>query len=147
MGCVGTVEKEKRMNMDNTNARETSQIIMSMQKATMFMDPFFKLTMAGTAFLITYLARMVKEGKVNKKEFGSVMEFVKATDGRYAIVNIPFDKNYDPWKVESHLQNGKEEFLVKNEVSGEVLCDTNGKAMVFKTQKQAEKAQNKAKKK
>ena len=32
------------------NDRETTQVIMSIQKAAMFMDPFFKLTMMGTAF-------------------------------------------------------------------------------------------------
>lgn len=65
------------------NDRETTQVIMSIQKAAMFMDPFFKLTMMGTAFLITYLARMAKEGKISRGEFNSVQDFIKATEGKY----------------------------------------------------------------
>ena len=69
--------------------RDTQQIIMAVQKATVLMDPVFKLTAAGAALLITYLARMVKEHKIKKGEFKNVQEFMKATDGQYNIVNVP----------------------------------------------------------
>ena len=53
--------------------RETSNIIMAVRGATMMMDPVFKLFMAGTASLITYLARMRKERLISKTEFTDTM--------------------------------------------------------------------------
>lgn len=82
----------ERIYMDNnTNNRETSQIVLAVQKATFLMDPFFKLTMTGAALLITYLARMQKEKKLSRGECESVKEFIKATDGKYFIANIPVE--------------------------------------------------------
>lgn len=69
--------------------RDTEHVIMSVQKATLLMDPFFKLTCVGTALLITFLARMVKEHKIKKGEFKNIQEFMKAADGQYNIVNVP----------------------------------------------------------
>ena len=37
---------------------DAEKIILSVQRATMLMDPFFKLTAVGVIFLFTYLARM-----------------------------------------------------------------------------------------
>ena len=37
---------------------DAEKIILSVQRATMLMDPFFKLTSVGVIFLFTYLARM-----------------------------------------------------------------------------------------
>lgn len=76
---------------DKTNSREASEIVLAVRKATFLMDPFFKLTMTGAALLLTYLARMQKERKLNRGEFASIQEFIKATDGKYFIVNIPVE--------------------------------------------------------
>lgn len=124
------------------NDRETTQVIMSLQRATMFMDPFFKLTMMGTAFLITYLARMTKEKKISMGEFRDVQDFVKTTDGNYTIVNIPFDKNYSPWQVKEIVLEDKKGYIVQNIITGEKICDKKGKTAVWKGMKKAEQRMN-----
>lgn len=73
--------------MDNN--KETNEVILAVQKAALLMDPGFKIFAVGMALLITYLARMVKEGKLNKGEFRSVQEFIKVTNGKNFIENIP----------------------------------------------------------
>lgn len=77
------------MAMDNNNNRETSGTVLAVSKAAMWMDPFFKITATGTALLITCLARMVKERKIKKGDFKSVTEFLRASDGKYSITNVP----------------------------------------------------------
>ena len=109
-----------------SNERETSEVIMAVQKAAFLMDPFFKLTMVGTVFLITYFARLAKEGRLNKNEFYNIQEFFKATEGNYSIANIPYDKNYSPWKVVEHQADGKTDYTVENRVTGEVFLDNSG---------------------
>lgn len=121
------------------NDRETTQVIMSIQKAAMFMDPFFKLTMMGTAFLITYLARMAKEGKISRGEFNSVQDFIKATEGKYTITNVPFDKDYSPWEVKETIVEGKNRYIVRNSSTGEVLRGKNGEKLIWRNVKKAEK--------
>ena len=121
------------------NDRETTQVIMSIQKAAMFMDPFFKLTMMGTAFLITYLARMAKEGKISRGEFHSVQDFIKATEGKYTITNVPFDKDYSPWEVKETIVEGKNRYIVRNSSTGEVLRGKNGEKLIWRNVKKAEK--------
>ena len=79
---------------------DAEKIILSVQRATMLMDPFFKLTAVGVIFLFTYLARMEKEGMLEKGEFKNYQEFLKATEGKYQIINIPAEKNYAPWSVQ-----------------------------------------------
>ena len=119
--------------------KETQQVIMSIQKATLLMDPFFKLTMVGTAMLITYLARMAKEGKIAKGEFKSAQEFFKLTEGRYHVVNLPYDKQYSPWAVESRTVDGRDKFVVVHRDSGEVLEDKKGNILSWSTAGRAEK--------
>lgn len=81
--------------MDTNEYHDTQETILLIKKATMLMDPFFKLTMRGQIKLIQYLARMAKENIINKKEVTNFQEFVKKTDGDYKLVNIPVDLHGD----------------------------------------------------
>ncbi len=123
--------------MDNN--RETDQIVLAVQKAAFLMDPGFKLAMVGAALLVTYLARMVKEGKLNKGEFKNVQEFLKATDGKYTIFNVPFEKNYNPWKAEARTINGKDVYIVKNMTTGDILQGKDGKEQTWTRKNKAGK--------
>lgn len=124
--------------MDN-NRETVSEIIIAIQKASMFMDPFFKIGMMGTAFLITYLARMAKEGKIARGEFNSVMDFMKSCDGKYTIVNVPYDKKFSPWEVKEKVINDKREYIVRNSSTGEVVRNKDGEEMTWTSEKKAEK--------
>lgn len=121
------------------NEQETSQVIFSIQKAAFLMDPFFKVATVGTAFLITYLARMAKEGKISRGEFNSVQEFMKATEGKYTIVNVPYNKNYSPWVVQERKVNGKIKYFVQNQNTGEIVRDKKGSTKLWDKAKRAEK--------
>lgn len=122
-----------------SNERETSEVIMAVQKAAFLMDPFFKLTMVGTVFLITYFARLVKEGRLNKNEFQNIQEFFKATEGNYSIANIPYDKNYSPWEVVEHQADGKTDYTVENQVTGEVFQERAGEPKSWGSRTKAER--------
>ena len=121
------------------NEQETSQVIFSIQKAAFLMDHFFKVATVGTAFLITYLARMAKEGKISRGEFNSVQEFMKATEGKYTIVNVPYNKNYSPWVVQEREVNGKIKYFVQNQNTGEIVRDKKGSTKLWDKAKRAEK--------
>lgn len=71
---------------------EKNKILMSVKKSALLMDPFFKIGAASTVMLVVFLARMVKEHKLNKGAFKDFQEFLKATDGKYKLVNVPVDK-------------------------------------------------------
>ncbi len=71
---------------------EKSKILMSVRKSALLMDPFFKIGAASTMMLVVFLARMVKEHKLKKGEFQNFQEFLKATNGKYKLVNIPVEK-------------------------------------------------------
>lgn len=71
---------------------ERDKILMSVKRTSLLMDPFFKIGAAGTVMMVVFLARMVKEHKLNKGEFKDFQEFLKATGGKYKLVNIPVDK-------------------------------------------------------
>lgn len=75
-------------------SRETEKVILSVQKATLLMDPFFKLGVTGTILLLTYLARMRKEGILNKGEFKNFQQFVRATEGNFLIENLPAPEGF-----------------------------------------------------
>ena len=77
------------MAMDNNNNREMSGTVLAVSKAAMWMDPFFKITATGTALMVTCLARMAKERKIRKGDFKSVTEFLRVSDGKYSITNVP----------------------------------------------------------
>ena len=54
---------------------DAEKIILSVQRATMLMDPFFKLTAVGVIFLFTYLARMEKEGMLERENLKIIRNF------------------------------------------------------------------------
>ncbi len=123
--------------------RETSNIIMAVRGATMMMDPMFKLFAAGTASLITYLARMRKERLISKMEFSDTMEFIKVTEGQYTIVNIPYtQENHNPWSLEQTEIEGKTKYHIRNTDTGEYLMSGKKKA-TFVSKKAAGKEADK----
>lgn len=67
----------------------TREIFMNIQQAAMFMDPAFRIGMVGAVRLVQFFARMVREKKLNKKDFENIQEFIKATGGKYDIMNLP----------------------------------------------------------
>lgn len=121
------------------NEHDTSQVIFSIQKATLLMDPFFKVAAVGTVFLVTYLARMAKEGKISRGEFNNVQEFIKATEGKYTIVNVPYNKDYSPWAVQEREVEGKVKYFVQNQNTGEVVRDKKGNEKQWDKAKSAER--------
>lgn len=73
--------------------REMEEVLLSIRKAMMFMDPVMKLMGVGTIMLLTQFARMRKEGRLSKHEFKNFQEFAKLSEGKYSIINIPVEKN------------------------------------------------------
>ena len=121
------------------NEHDTSQVIFSIQKAALLMDPFFKVAAVGTVFLVTYLARMAKEGKISRGEFNNVQEFIKATEGKYTIVNVPYNKDYSPWTVQEREVEGKIKYFVRKQNTGEVVRDKKGNEKQWNKAKGAER--------
>lgn len=74
--------------------RDTERVILSVQKATFLMDPFFKLGVTGTMLLFTYLARLRKEGILKKGEFKDFQKFIQVTEGNFSIENIPVAERF-----------------------------------------------------
>ena len=74
--------------MDDTS-RNTNEIIMHVSNLFRFADPVFRLTAVGTVKLIQFFARMAKEKKLSSIELDNFGDFLKATDGKYDIMNIP----------------------------------------------------------
>ena len=68
---------------------KSHEVVMAISNAARYMDPFFKLTAMGTVLLLQYFARMVKERKLKVTEFTDFQKFLKATDGKYDIMNVP----------------------------------------------------------
>ena len=75
-------------------SRNTDQIIMQIHNIFRYADPVFRLTTVAAMKLIQFLARMVKEKQLSIMEFEDFGRFLKVTDGKYDIMNIPAtDKN------------------------------------------------------
>ena len=74
--------------MDNLN-RHTDEVIMQVHNIFRFADPVFRLSTIAAVKLIQFLARLVKEKKLSAIEFEDFGKFLKITDGKYDIMNIP----------------------------------------------------------
>ena len=70
-------------------SRNTNEVIMQIHNVFRYADPVFRLTTIGTIKLIQFLARMVKEKQLSSIEIEDFAGFLKATDGKYDIMNIP----------------------------------------------------------
>ena len=68
---------------------KTREVVMAISNAARYMDPFFKITAVGTVLLLQYFARMVKEKKLSVTEFTDFQKFLKVTEGKYDIMNVP----------------------------------------------------------
>lgn len=84
--------------------REVRDIFFNIERALRFADPFFKVGTIGAVVLIQFLMRMAKEQKLNAAEFENIQSFVKATDGKYDIMNIPETENLMVKQKESKVQ-------------------------------------------
>lgn len=76
----------------NEEIREAEEVLMLIKKATMFADPIMKIGTIGLVKLIQFMARMVKEEIIDKKEFKDIQDFIKRTDGNFDVINIPVDQ-------------------------------------------------------
>jgi len=74
--------------MDDIN-RNTNEIIMHIHNLFRFADPVFRLGAIGTIKLIQFFARMIREKKLSAIEFEDFGQFLKVTEGKYDIMNIP----------------------------------------------------------
>ena len=74
---------------------KSREVVMAISNAARYMDPFFKLTAMGTVLLLQYFARMVKERKLKVTEFKDFQKFLKATDGKYDIMNTNPPAGFD----------------------------------------------------
>lgn len=68
---------------------EVREVFLNIQNAARWMDPFIKVAAVGTIMLIQFLYRMHRENKISSKEITGFTDFIKATDGKYDIMNIP----------------------------------------------------------
>ncbi len=95
--CRISVQKDEEfifMNMDNEYDYGVREVFMNIQQAARWIDPVFKIGAVGTVMLVQFLYRMVKERKLNTKEFVNVESFLKATEGKYDIMNVPVTENF-----------------------------------------------------
>lgn len=53
----------------NEEYRDVEEVLMVIKKATMFADPIMKISTKGLAKIVQFLARMVKEKIIDKREF------------------------------------------------------------------------------
>ncbi len=74
--------------MDDIN-RNTNEIIVHIHNLFRFADPVFRLGAIGTIKLIQFFARMIREKKLSAIEFEDFGQFLKVTEGKYDIMNIP----------------------------------------------------------
>ena len=75
--------------MNNEYDYGAREVIMNIQQAARWMDPFFKIGAIGAVVLIQFMARMAKEHLISEKDCTNVQSFMKATDGKYDIMNVP----------------------------------------------------------
>lgn len=68
---------------------KSREVVMAISNAARYMDPFFKLSAMGTILLLQYFARMVKERKLKETEFTDFQKFLRMTEGKYDIMNVP----------------------------------------------------------
>ncbi len=62
---------------------------MAIRSGLRLADPIFQLTSMGTIKLFQYFSRMVKEHQLDASVTQDFHSFIKATDGKYDIMNIP----------------------------------------------------------
>lgn len=84
--------------------REARDIFFNIERAMRFADPFFKVGTIGAVILVQFLMRMAKERKLEATEFENIQSFVKATDGKYDIMNVPETDNLMVEQKESKVQ-------------------------------------------
>ncbi|OUO25110.1 hypothetical protein [Eubacterium sp. An3] len=82
--------------------RETRDVFLSIQQAARWMDPFLKLTTMGGILLLQYFARQATERKLRSGAVKDFSEFIKLTEGKYDIMNIP---TMDTEQITKELQD------------------------------------------
>mgnify|MGYP000416443233 CR=1 FL=1 len=84
----------------NEEYRDAEEVLMVIKKATMFADPIMKIATKGLAKIVQFLARMVKEKIIDKREFKDFQNFAKRTEGNFDVFNIPIDQTGDDIKLD-----------------------------------------------
>ena len=79
----------------NEEHRDVEEVLMVIKKATMFADPVVKVATIAVAKIIQFLARMVKEKIIDKRDFKNFENFAKRTDGNFDVINIPVEQTGD----------------------------------------------------
>lgn len=98
--------------MNNEYDYGTREVFMNIQQAARWMDPFFRIGAIGTLVLLQFMARMVKEHLLSEKECKNVQSFMKVTDGKYDIMNIPNTGLSVEEKQKGHGKIGLEDGMV-----------------------------------
>ena len=69
---------------------KSREVVMAISNAARYMDPFFKLTAMGTVLLTSvFCPHGERNEKLKVTEFTDFQKFLKATDGKYDIMNVP----------------------------------------------------------
>ena len=84
----------------NEEYRDAEEVLMVIKKAAMFADPIMKIATKGLAKIVQFLARMVKEKIIDKREFKDFQNIAKRTEGNFDVFNIPIDQTGDDIKLE-----------------------------------------------
>ena len=63
----------------NEEHRDTEEVLIAIKKAAIFVDPFVKIASKGLIKMLQFLARMVKEKIIDKRDFKNFENFAKRT--------------------------------------------------------------------
>lgn len=76
----------------NEEHRDTEEVLVAIKKAAIFVDPFVKIASKGLIKMLQFLARMVKEKIIDKRDFKNFENFAKRTGGNFDVINIPIEQ-------------------------------------------------------
>lgn len=99
--------------------KETDRILMTLKNSTRTIKTALWISSPAVLLLYTFMKRMVKHKMIKTGEFAKIEKFLKYTDGKYNIQNIPLLKD-----SEKHLSEIKEE-LERLNIKFSVLPDLN----------------------
>lgn len=84
--------------------RETDRVMLALRNSTRTIKTAMWISSPAVLLLYTFMKRMVKHKMVKNGEFDKFEKFLKYTDGKYSIQNIPLQKDSD-----KHLEEIKKQ--------------------------------------
>lgn len=87
------------------NDQEIDKIIMNIKQGTGSVTSLVYMKAQCVMLLLQFLYRMYKERLIKPHEFKNMQEFVKATNGRFNIMNVPEMKIMSKASLKSELDN------------------------------------------